>query len=92
MPNHFLSGGLRRAEAGFQQYTIRQASVVAPLPAEVPFKSGCVLPLALSTAAMNLYPSYRLGLPLPQPTNVKSANKVIIVWADLQVPVLRQFN
>ena len=29
---------------------------------------------------MGLYPSYRLGLPLPQATSPKPINKVILVW------------
>ncbi|RMJ25353.1 hypothetical protein PHISP_03795 [Aspergillus sp. HF37] len=46
----------------------------------MPFASGSVLPLAISTAAMGLYPSARLGLPLPQATKPESANKVLLVW------------
>ena len=61
MANYFLSAGVRGAEGDFQQYTVCKASVVAALPANMPFKSGCVLPLALSTASMGLYPPNRLA-------------------------------
>ncbi|KAL6306662.1 putative zinc binding dehydrogenase [Sparassis latifolia] len=78
MANWFLTA--RPQDGGFQHYTVCTSNVVSPLPASIPFKSGCVLPLALSTAAMGLYPSTRLALPLPQPTKLKSINKVLLIW------------
>ncbi|GBE80130.1 putative zinc binding dehydrogenase [Sparassis latifolia] len=77
-PSWFLTA--RPQDGGFQHYTVCISSVVSPLPASIPFKSGCVLPLALCTAAMGLYPSTRLALPLPQPTKPKSINKVLLIW------------
>lgn len=44
------------------------------------FEGGSVLPLALSTAAMGLYPAGRLELPLPHTLQPKPINKVILVW------------
>jgi NADPH:quinone reductase-like Zn-dependent oxidoreductase len=82
MANYFLTAGVRRAEGGFQQYTVCKASVVVRLPTNMPFKSGCVLPPALSTASMGLCPSNRLALPLPQPTKPKPIPKVLLVWGD----------
>lgn len=66
--------------SGFQNYTVCSPAVLAPLPDNMSFVSGSVLPLAVSTAAMGLYPSARLGLPLPQATMHESANKVLLVW------------
>lgn len=44
------------------------------------FESGSVLPLALSTATMGLYPAGRLELPLPLTPKASPINKVILVW------------
>ncbi|RJE27595.1 Alcohol dehydrogenase GroES-like domain protein [Aspergillus sclerotialis] len=44
------------------------------------FACGSVLPLAISTSAMGLYPTARLGLPLPQATRPEPLNKIILVW------------
>ncbi|KIY44900.1 putative zinc binding dehydrogenase [Fistulina hepatica ATCC 64428] len=76
--NWFLTA--RPQDGGFQHYTVTNCNIVSHLPASIPSKSGCVLPLALCTAAMGLYPSARLALPLPQPTKPKSANKVVLIW------------
>ncbi|KAE8383604.1 chaperonin 10-like protein [Aspergillus bertholletiae] len=76
--NWFLSNDIR--DSGFQNYTICKATVVAPLPDTTSFESGSVLPLALTTAAMGLYPAGRLELPLPQATQPTPINKVILVW------------
>ncbi|KAE8414147.1 chaperonin 10-like protein [Aspergillus pseudocaelatus] len=76
--NWFLNNEIR--DSGFQNYTICKATLAAPLPDTMSFESGSVLPLALSTAAMGLYPAGRLELPLPQIPTLKPINKIILVW------------
>lgn len=66
--------------SGFQNYAICNPVVVAHLPDNISFARGSVLPLAISTSAMGLYPSARLGLPLPQATTPEPLGKVILVW------------
>lgn len=71
----------RNQDGAFQYYSTTEASILAKLPANVPFTAACVLPLAISTSAMGLYPAKGLGLPLPQPgAKPKSAGKVILIW------------
>ena len=66
---------------GFQGYTTTEAAILAKLPDDVSFKEGCVLPLAICTSAMGLYPAKRLGLPLPQAgKKPKKLGKVILIW------------
>ncbi|KAB8260657.1 chaperonin 10-like protein [Aspergillus pseudonomiae] len=76
--NWFLTNEIR--DSGFQNYTICKTTLVSPLPDTVSFESGSVLPIALSTAAMGLYPAGRLELPLPHTLQPKPINKVILVW------------
>ncbi|KAE8132090.1 chaperonin 10-like protein [Aspergillus pseudotamarii] len=76
--NWFLTNEIR--DSGFQNYTICKATLAAPIPDTMSFESGSVLPLALSTAAMGLYPAGRLELPLPQIPTPKPINKVVLVW------------
>jgi NADPH:quinone reductase-like Zn-dependent oxidoreductase len=78
MANWFLHRRLQ--DGGFQHYTICTSNAIALLPDSIPFASGCVLPLGISTAAMGLYSSKRLALPLPQATNPKSINKTLLIW------------
>lgn len=51
--------------------------MTAPIPDTLSYASGSVLPLAVCTSAMGLYPSRRLGLPLPQTTPTP---KSALVW------------
>lgn len=71
---------MQTKHSGFQNYTVCSAAVISPLPDNISFASGSVLPLAICTSAMGLYPAGRLGLPLPLVTKPKSANKVLLVW------------
>jgi len=52
------------------------------LPEAVSFTDGCVLPLALCTAASSLFQKGNLGLPLPglDLKATKSEAKVLLVW------------
>ncbi|KAF5857875.1 hypothetical protein ETB97_005182 [Aspergillus alliaceus] len=78
LANWFLTNEIR--DSGFQIYTICKAAVVAHLPSTTSFESGSVLPLAITTAAMGLYPPGRLELPLPSATTPRPINKIILVW------------
>ncbi|KZF23467.1 GroES-like protein [Xylona heveae TC161] len=64
----------------FQHYTVCPASGSAILPDSISFAAGSVLPLAISTAAMGLYPPHRLGLPLPSPSSDAKKGKILLVW------------
>lgn len=66
-------------EAGFQSYTVVNASVTALIPEGISFADASVLPLAIDTAAVGLYASEGFGLPLPS-LDPKPLNKTIVVW------------
>ncbi|ODM21236.1 hypothetical protein SI65_04289 [Aspergillus cristatus] len=78
MTNWFLTNNTR--DSAFQHYSIAKTSVVAPLSENISFEAGSVLPLALSTAAMGLYPAGRLGLPLPQTFKPSPISKIVLIW------------
>jgi NADPH:quinone reductase-like Zn-dependent oxidoreductase len=67
------------AHGAFQLYTLHEALVVAKLPSSIPFTSGCVLPLSISTASMCLFSKSTLGLPLPT-SNPKDTGKSVLIW------------
>jgi NADPH:quinone reductase-like Zn-dependent oxidoreductase len=71
------------SNGGFQNYTVAKASIVSHLPDHIPYAAGVVLPLALMTASMALYPVQRLGLSLPSCPSTQEAqsrNKTLLVW------------
>ncbi|KAJ5766140.1 uncharacterized protein N7511_003756 [Penicillium nucicola] len=76
--NWFLSHDIR--DSAYQNYTIINAAVAVHLPANIPFTEGSVIPLAVNTSAMALFPPARLGLPLPRSPKPEPIGKVIIVW------------
>ncbi|KAJ5306877.1 hypothetical protein PENANT_c003G01594 [Penicillium antarcticum] len=76
--NWFLSHEIR--ESAYQNYTIINAALAVPLPHTITFTEGSVIPLAVSTSAMGLYPPARLGLPLPQSPKAERIGKVVLVW------------
>lgn len=78
MANWFLTNNVR--DGGFQHYSISRAISTSHLPDDVSFEEGSVIPLALATSVMGLYPSGRLELPLPQATKPSPIGKVILVW------------
>lgn len=43
------------AEGAFQDYTVPQANMAAQIPDDMPYENAAVLPLALFTAASELY-------------------------------------
>jgi NADPH:quinone reductase-like Zn-dependent oxidoreductase len=82
LPSHAQSLATNdNKHAAFQLYVAVPHTAVAPLPSSISFAQGCVLPLAVSTAAAGLYQSGFLELPLPSPTSA-SANegKILLVW------------
>lgn len=76
--NWVLSHDIR--DSAYQNYTIINAAVAVHLPDAITFTEGSVIPLAVSTSAMGLYPSARLGLPLPQSPRPEPIGKIILVW------------
>ncbi|KAI3579624.1 chaperonin 10-like protein [Fusarium oxysporum f. sp. albedinis] len=67
------------AFGGFQLYPTLFASLVCPIPDSLSFDEAAVAPLAVTTAAVNLYHRSHLGLPLPS-LNPQSSGKAILVW------------
>ncbi|EXK27705.1 hypothetical protein FOMG_15931 [Fusarium oxysporum f. sp. melonis 26406] len=67
------------AFGGFQLYPILFASLVCPIPDSLSFDEAAVAPLAVTTAAVNLYHRSHLGLPLPS-LNPQPSGKAILVW------------
>ncbi|KAK4234101.1 chaperonin 10-like protein [Achaetomium macrosporum] len=67
--------------AGFQTYTLVQASAVTKLPDTLDFKQAATLPASVGTAAITLFDVF--GFPLPQqPTSTSpSAPTGILVWS-----------
>ncbi|KAK0268304.1 hypothetical protein LTR35_015598 [Friedmanniomyces endolithicus] len=65
-----------------QLYCAAFEGLTAKLPEAVGFTDGCVLPLALCTAASSLFQKENLGLPLPglDVNASKSEAKVFLVW------------
>ncbi|KAI1760822.1 GroES-like protein [Hypoxylon sp. FL1150] len=70
----------RDQDNAFQEYTILQINMTAPLPDHVTFEKAAVLPLALSTAACGLFQESNLKLQLPTVPAPKPTGKTVIVW------------
>ena len=68
-----------RAEAGFQQYTVVQENLAAPVPAGMGFEDAVVLPLAVSTAASALFQRDQLGLRHPT-ASTRPTGETVVVW------------
>ncbi|KAJ9416716.1 chaperonin 10-like protein [Fusarium oxysporum] len=66
------------AFGGFQLYPILFASLVCPIPDSLSFDEAAVAPLAVTTAAVNLYHRSHLGLPLPS-LNPQPSGKAILL-------------
>lgn len=65
--------------AGFQHYTALLASLTCPLPVDISFAQGCVVPCALSTAAAGLYQQEDLHLQPPS-VDPKPTGKTLLIW------------
>lgn len=50
---------------GFQEYTVVPTLCCSPIPDHMSYEDACVLPLALSTAALGLFHRDQLGLRMP---------------------------
>lgn len=67
------------AHGAFQLYTLMPAVLVCRIPASMSFKSACVLPLCISTAAQALYQKEYLNLQRPT-LSPKPNGKAVLVW------------
>jgi NADPH:quinone reductase-like Zn-dependent oxidoreductase len=67
------------AEGAFQEYTVLQANMAAPIPASMPYENAAVLPLALSTAACALFEKDCLGLVHPS-LSPRPTGETVLVW------------
>ena len=67
------------AEGAFQDYTVLQASMAAPIPASMPYESAAVLPLGLSTAACALFQKDCLALEHPS-LSPRAIGQTVLVW------------
>jgi NADPH:quinone reductase-like Zn-dependent oxidoreductase len=67
------------AEGAFQDYTVLQANMAAPIPASMPYQDAAVLPLALSTAACALFQKDCLALEYPS-LSPRPTGEVVLVW------------
>jgi NADPH:quinone reductase-like Zn-dependent oxidoreductase len=70
---------------GFQELCVVPVVGCAGIPDEMKFEDACVLPLALSTAALGLFHVDHLGLRLPGATQEESQGKreekeTVLVW------------
>ncbi|GLA32383.1 hypothetical protein AnigIFM63326_011527 [Aspergillus niger] len=68
------------AHGAFQLYPVTAESLVAEIPESLTFEQAVVLPLAVSTASAGLYRKDYLNLPFPEADDVKSTDKVLLVW------------
>lgn len=69
----------RPARGTYQLYCAVEESLATKLPDNVSFSEGCVLPLALSTAAASIYQKENLGLPFPT-LDPKPNGKAVLIW------------
>jgi NADPH:quinone reductase-like Zn-dependent oxidoreductase len=67
------------AEGAFQDYTVVQANMAAPIPGSMPYENAAVLPLALSTAACALFEKDCLALEYPS-LSPQPTGQVVLVW------------
>jgi len=67
------------AEGAFQNYVVLRDHMASPLPADMRYETGVVLPLALSTAACGLFQDDQLALAPPR-QDAKSNGQTVLVW------------
>ncbi|KAI4131074.1 MAG: hypothetical protein LQ338_001395 [Usnochroma carphineum] len=67
------------AQGAFQLYTVMQEHMSTPMPSNLPYENACVIPLALSTAAVGLYQKDQLALQLPT-LNPSKTGKTVLIW------------
>lgn len=65
--------------AAFQAYVPCPANVACKIPENVSFEEGCVLPLAVNTAAQGLFAKGHLELPMPS-LNPKPSDTAIFIY------------
>jgi NADPH:quinone reductase-like Zn-dependent oxidoreductase len=67
------------AEGAFQDYTVLQANMAAPIPGSMPYENAAVLPLGLSTAASALFQQDGLALAHPS-LSPRPTGETVLVW------------
>jgi len=67
------------AEGAFQDYTVLQANMAAPIPDSMPYENAAVLPLGLSTAASALFQQDGLALAHPS-LSPRPTGETVLVW------------
>jgi NADPH:quinone reductase-like Zn-dependent oxidoreductase len=68
---------------GFQEYTVVPTVGCAVIPPDMKYEDACVLPLAISTAALALFHQDHLGLRLPPAEQKEPLNQnvdAVLVW------------
>ncbi|KAK3329981.1 zinc-binding oxidoreductase CipB [Apodospora peruviana] len=71
----------RNSDYAFQNLSIVRANMAAPLPDNIPYDQGAVIPLGCSTAAAGLFQDGFLELDLPTtPARTPSSGKTLLVW------------
>ena len=68
---------------GFQEYTVLPTVGCCPIPDEMKYEDACVLPLAISTAALGLFGKDCLALPTPtaeQKESLGSNAEAVLIW------------
>lgn len=77
---HATALASERAERGpFQEFTVVPTTGIAIIPETMRYEDACVLPLAISTAAMGLFHGNHLALPGPK-HKVEECGKALLVW------------
>ncbi|OCT46726.1 Zinc-binding alcohol dehydrogenase domain-containing protein cipB [Cladophialophora carrionii] len=68
---------------GFQEYTVVPTVGCAAIPKDMKYEDACVLPLAISTAALGLFHREHLGLRLPRAEQRESPQgdaEAVLIW------------
>lgn len=70
----------RLRNGAFQKYCIVDEQLLTPIPPELSYVDAVTLPLAISTAAMGLYPPGRLELAPPSPVGQSREGQKMLIW------------
>jgi len=77
---HAVGLGTGKPEhGGFQNFSVVPTVGICPIPDNMSYEDACVLPLALSTAALGLFHKDNLGILLPR-HEVHESGKMLLVW------------
>lgn len=77
---HCIGLGTKKPEhGGFQNFTVVPTLGACPIPDNMSYEDACVLPLAISTAALGLFHKDNLSLPAPS-HKVEDSGNALLVW------------